>query len=51
MAISQLSQKQKKRLMIHYFEGMTFVEIAKWKKCSTRAVEYSIHDAILFAEV
>lgn len=45
-AISELPEKQKKRLILHYFQELTYVEIAKREKCSTRAVEYSIHGAI-----
>ena len=45
-AISELPEKQKKRLILHYFQELTYVEIAEREKCSTRAVEYSIHGAI-----
>ena len=45
-AINELPEKQKKRLILHYFQELTYVEIAEREKCSTRAVEYSIHGAI-----
>ena len=45
-AIHKLSQKQKRRLVLHYFDGMTFQEIAIKEGCSVRAVEYSVHNAI-----
>lgn len=45
-AIKKLPEKQRRRLLLHYFDGMTYVEISKMEKCSTRAVEYSIHNAI-----
>lgn len=45
-AISELPEKQKKRLILHYFQELTYVEIAEREQCSTRAVEYSIHGAI-----
>ena len=45
-AIDELPEKQKKRLILHYFQELTYVEIAEREKCSTRAVEYSIHGAI-----
>lgn len=45
-AINELPEKQKRRLLLHYFQELTYVEIAKREKCSTRAVEYSIHGAI-----
>ena len=45
-AISELPEKQKKRLILHYFQELTYVEIAEREQCSTRAVEYSIHGAM-----
>ena len=45
-AINGLPEKQKKRLILHYFQELTYVEIAEREQCSTRAVEYSIHGAI-----
>ena len=45
-AINELPEKQKRRLILHYFQELTYVEIAEREKCSTRAVEYSIHGAI-----
>ena len=45
-AIRELPQKQKRRLVLHYFDGMTFQEIADRERCSVRAVEYSVHNAI-----
>lgn len=45
-AINELPEKQKRRLKLHYFQRLTYVEIAEREKCSTRAVEYSIHGAI-----
>ncbi len=45
-AIGQLPEKQRKRLVLHYFSGLTFAEIAEKEKCSVRAVEYSVHGAI-----
>ena len=45
-AINELPEKQKKRLILHYFQELTYVEIAEREQCSTRAVEYSIHGAI-----
>ena len=45
-AIHELPQKQKRRLIMHYFEGMTFQKIASKEGCSIRAVEYSVHNAI-----
>ena len=45
-AINELPEQQKKRLILHYFQELTYVEIAEREKCSTRAVEYSIHGAI-----
>lgn len=44
--IDRLPEKQKKRLILHYFYAMTYEEIARKENCSIRAVEYSVHDAI-----
>lgn len=44
--IDSLPEKQKQRLILHYFEQQTYVEIAKREGCSTRAIEYSIAKAI-----
>jgi len=46
-AIGNLPKKQKRRLILHYFYQLTYVEIAKREKCSVRAVEYSVHGAIV----
>lgn len=45
-AIHELPEKQKRRLVLHYFDGMTFQEIASKEGYSVRAVEYSVHNAI-----
>lgn len=45
-AIRELPKKQKRRLVMHYFEEMTFQEIAGKEGCSARAVEYSVHNAV-----
>lgn len=45
-AIDALPSKQKRRLVMHYFDDMTFQEIASKEGCSERAVEYSVHNAI-----
>ena len=45
-AINELPEKQKKRLILYYFQELTYMEIAEREQCSTRAVEYSIHGAI-----
>lgn len=45
-AIRRLPEKQKRRLMLYYFEELNHAEIAARERCSIRAVEYSIHGAI-----
>lgn len=45
-AIRQLPEKQRKRLILHYYDGFTYAEIAKKENCSVRAVEYSVQGAI-----
>lgn len=42
-----LSKTQLRRVLLYYFEDLTYPEIAKREHCSTRAVEYSIHAALL----
>ncbi len=44
--INRLPKKQRKRLILHYFDAMTYEEIARKENCSIRAVEYSVHEAI-----
>ena len=46
-AISKLPKKQKRRLILHYFNQLTYVEIAERERCSVRAVEYSVRGAII----
>lgn len=45
-AIRQLPDKQRKRLLLHYYDGLTYTEIAKKENCSIRAAEYSVQGAI-----
>lgn len=45
-AIRQLPEKQRTRLLMHYYDGLTYAEIAKKENCSIRAAEYSVHGAI-----
>lgn len=45
-AIRQLPEKQRTRLLMHYYDGLTYAEIAKKESCSIRAAEYSVHGAI-----
>ena len=45
-AILALSDKLRRRLTQHYFDNMTYKEIADREKCSVRAVEYCIHAAL-----
>lgn len=44
--ICQLPEKQRTRLLMHYYDGLTYAEIANKENCSIRAVEYSVHGAI-----
>lgn len=45
-AIQELSAIQRHRLLLYFFEGMTYEEIAKIDNCSKVAVKYVIDKAI-----
>lgn len=45
-AILLLPQKQRKRLILYYFTGLTQIQIAKKEKCSIRAIQYSLNIAL-----
>jgi RNA polymerase sigma-70 factor (ECF subfamily) len=45
-AINQLPEKQRRRLILYYLNGLTFEEIAKAEGCYIRAVVKSIDTAI-----
>lgn len=45
-AIEQLPEKQRDRLMLYYFSGLTYDQIAEKENCSKVAVKYSIDKAI-----
>lgn len=45
-AIADLPEKQRRRLVYRFFDKLSYTEIAKKESCSTRAVEYSVHEAI-----
>ena len=46
-AIKKLSEKQRRRLILYYFEEYTYEQIAKMENCSKVAVKYSIDKAIV----
>ena len=41
-AVGELSDIQRKRLLLYYDYGLTLKEIAKMENCSIRAIKYSI---------
>ena len=41
-AIKTLPEKQRRRLVLHYFEQLTYAQISALEDCTTRAVQYSI---------
>jgi RNA polymerase sigma-70 factor (ECF subfamily) len=43
--ISSLPDMQRRRFVMHYFDGMTLREIAKLEHCSHVAVSYSVNVA------
>jgi len=45
-AIKMLPQKQQDRLVLYYFSGLTYEQIAKKEHCSKVAIKYSIDKAI-----
>lgn len=45
-AISKLTEVQRRRLSLYYFEGLTYSQIAKLEGVSHRAVIYSIEQAL-----
>ena len=45
-AINMLSGKQRRRLMLHYFYGLTYRQIARSEDVSYRAVDKSIRQAL-----
>lgn len=45
-AISKLPEMQKHRLILHYFEDLSYEQIAKEEGCSKVAVKYSIDKAV-----
>lgn len=46
MAISKLPEIQRRRVLLYYFEGYTFDQIAKMEGCTKRAVKFSVDIAI-----
>lgn len=45
-AIQMLSETQLRRMRLHYFDNLSYAEIARREKCSAKAVEYSVHNAL-----
>jgi RNA polymerase sigma factor (sigma-70 family) len=47
-AMSELSEKQRRRIVLHYFENLTFEEIAKAENISfysaKESIEYALHN-------
>lgn len=44
--IQNLSQHQKKRIILYFFEELTLKEISQKEKCSIRAIQYSLNCAL-----
>lgn len=45
-AINKLSETQKRRIKMYYFDGLTQQQIADKEKASLRAVQYTLNDAL-----
>ena len=45
-AISALPKKQRKRIILYYFNNLTQDQMAKKEKCSIRAIQYSLSIAL-----
>ena len=46
LAINKLTETQKRRIKLYYFEGLTQQEIAKIEKTSLRAVQYTLNSSL-----
>ena len=46
LAINELTETQKRRIELYYFEGLTQQEIAKKEKTSLRAVQYTLNSSL-----
>ena len=45
-AISGLPEIQKRRLILYYFQGLTYERIAEMEGCTKRAVKFSVDIAV-----
>ena len=45
-AIDKLPDKQRRRVILYFFHGLTYEEIARIEKCKYQAIQYSIRSAI-----
>lgn len=45
-AISELPELQKRRLILYYFQGLTYEQIAGMEGCTKRAVKFSVDIAV-----
>lgn len=45
MAIMMLPDKQRRRLLMHYWGGMSYEEMGEAEGCSKTAISYSIETA------
>lgn len=45
-AISELPEIQRRRLMLYYFQGLTYEQIAEMEGCTKRAIKFSVDIAI-----
>ena len=45
-AISELPETQKRRLILYYFQGLTYEQIAGMEGCTKRAVKFSVDIAV-----
>lgn len=45
-AIAQLPELQRRRVLLYYFEGYTYEQIAKMEGCTKRAVKFSVDTAL-----
>ena len=45
-AISELPEIQKRRLILYYFQGLTYEQIAGMEGCTKRAVKFSVDIAV-----
>ena len=45
-AVDKLPSKQRRRVILYFFHGFTYNEIARIEKCSAQAVQQSVYNSL-----